>query len=275
MNKAYNKEDRFHDVIYSNQRPNPPNALYSSFTFASRSLLKMKHFPEQLFDVVVFPAVVLVMFTYLFGGAIAGSANDYLQFLLSGILVMTVTQITIYSGLDVNKDINKGIFDRFRTLPIWLPSSLVGLLLVDTIRYTMACVVMVSLGLLLGFQPDGGFSGVAGAILIILVFSFCLSWVWTTFGLVARSDKSLMMASMMFLYPLTFVSNAFIDPGTLPSFLRWFVALNPISALVTAVRGLMHGTATWEQIAVVMLISLAMMLIFVPITMHLYRKKSR
>lgn len=266
-------DERLQEAISTNSRPKRPSAVSSTLTFAIRALLRIRHVPEQMFDVTVFPIIFLLMFTYLFGGAIAGSTAEYLQFLLPGILVMTVAQITMYTGIDLNNDIRKGIFDRFRTLPIWLPSALIGALLVDVIRYSMASVIMIALGLVLGFRPEGGFIGVLGAIAMILIFSFSLSWVWTTLGLIVRSEKSLMMLSFMVMMPLTFVSNVFVDPSTLPTWLQGFVDINPISILATAVRGLMHGTATGEQIVWVLVVSLIFVVIFAPLTMYLYRNK--
>jgi ABC-2 type transport system permease protein len=248
-------------------------ALSASLTFGWRALLKIKHVPEQLFDVTAFPVIFLLMFTYLFGGAIAGSTGDYLQFLLPGILVMTVTMITMYTGMDLNKDIVKGVFDRFRTLPIWRPALLVGALAVDTVRYSMAALIMISLGLLLGFRPEGGTVGVIAAVALLLVFSFSFSWIWTALGIIMRSEKSLMMISMMFLFPLTFVSNVFVDPQTLPNWLHGFVEWNPISLLVTAVRGLMHGTASFADIGWVLLVSFMLTAVFAPLTMYLFRHK--
>lgn len=260
-------------AVASGKRPDPPNAWSSTMAFSTRALLRIKHVPEQMFDVTVFPIIFLLMFTYLFGGAIAGSTRDYLQFLLPGILVMTVSQITMYTGMDLNNDIRKGIFDRFRTLPIWLPSALIGSLLVDVIRYSMASVIMIALGLVLGFRPEGGVVGVVLAVSLVLIFSFSLSWIWTTLGLIVRSEKSLMMISFMVLMPLTFVSNVFVDPVTLPTWLQGFVNKNPISILATAVRGFMQGTGTWQHVAGVLLVSAIMTGIFAPLTMHLYRNK--
>lgn len=266
-------ELKLSDSIASSKRPKPPNAISSTLTFATRALLRIKHVPEQMFDVTVFPVIFLLMFTYLFGGAIAGSTEEYLQFLLPGILVMTVSQITMYTGIDLNNDIRKGIFDRFRTLPIWLPSALIGSLLVDVVRYSMASVIMLSLGFALGFRPDGGWLGVVGAVVLILIFSFSLSWIWTVIGLIVRSEKSLMMVSFMVLFPLTFVSNVFVDPRTLPQWLQRFVDINPISILATAVRGAMHGTGTVQQVVLVLIVSVIMTAIFAPITIYLYRNK--
>ncbi|PSL41827.1 ABC-2 type transport system permease protein [Planomicrobium soli] len=273
QNSSRTQEIQLQDSIASSERPKPPGALASTLTFATRALLRIKHVPEQMFDVTVFPIIFLLMFTYLFGGAIAGSTAEYLQFLLPGILVMTVSQITMYTGIDLNNDIRKGIFDRFRTLPIWLPSALVGALLVDVVRYSMASAIMIGLGFVLGFRPEGGVTGIFGAIMLILVFSFSFSWIWTAVGLVVRSEKSLMMISFMVLFPLTFVSNVFVDPRTLPSWLQSFVEVNPISILATAVRGAMHGTSTIEQVVWVLVVSVIMTAIFAPLTIYLYRNK--
>lgn len=237
-------------------------------------MLKIKHVPEQLFDVTAFPITFLLMFTYLFGGAVAGSTADYLQDVLPGILVMTVLFITMYTGLSLNRDIQKGVHNRFRTLPIWQPSALVGPLLADVLRYVLASTVIVTLGLALGFRADAGVGGVIAAIGLLLVFAFGLSWVWTSLGLVMRSETALTNVSMVILFPLTFVSNVFVPPETLPDWLERFVELNPISHLATAARGLMHGTNATTEIVTVLGISAALVAIFGPLTMLLYRRLS-
>ncbi|MBU9721541.1 ABC transporter permease [Bacillus alkalicola] len=265
--------EKLRKALLIRERPKKANAITNTLTFGWRALLKIKYIPEQLLDVTVFPIMFLLMFTYLFGGAIAGSTGDYLQFLLPGILVMTVVTITMYTGMELNNDIRKGIFDRFRSLPIWRPSVLVGALFVDAVRYTIASAIMITLGLILGFRPEGGVVGVLLGVGLLVLFSFSLSWIWTTLGLILRSEKSLMGVSMMVLFPLTFVSNVFVDPRTLPSWLVGFVDVNPISLVVTAVRGLMHGVATSEQIAWVLIASLVITVIFAPLTMFLYKNK--
>lgn len=267
------KSDDLRAALSSRKRPMRPNIFSTSLTFAWRALLKIKYIPEQLLDVTMTPVMFLLMYTYLFGGAIAGSIGEYLQFLLPGILVMTVIMITMYTGVELNNDITKGIFDRFRSLPIWRPAVLVGALLVDTVRYTLASGIMIVLGLILGFRPQGGFLGVLMAIALLLVFAFSMSWIWTALSLIMRTEKSLMGVSMMVMFPLTFISNVFVDPKTLPSWLEAFVDVNPISLLVTAIRGLMHGSATLEQIGLVFLSSAVLIVIFAPLTMHLYRNK--
>jgi ABC-2 type transport system permease protein len=267
------REDALRSALSSRKRPPRPGALSASLTFGWRALLKIKHVPEQLFDVTAFPIMFTLMFTYLFGGALAGSTGEYLQFLLPGILVQTVVFITIYTGFGLNTDITKGVFDRFRSLPIWRPAALVGALLGDAARYTMASTMVIVLGLILGFRPDGGVAGVLLSVVLLLVFSFSLSWIWTALGLVLRTPNSVMGVSMMVLFPLTFASNIFVDPQTMPSWLQAIVGANPITHLVTAVRGLMHGTVTAGQIGWVLLISGALIVVFAPLTMYLYRNK--
>jgi ABC-2 type transport system permease protein len=260
-------------ALSARARPPRPNALSASLTFGWRALLKIKHVPEQLFDVTAFPIMFTLMFTYLFGGALAGSTSEYLQFLLPGILVQTVVFITMYTGMGLNTDISKGVFDRFRSLPVWRPATLVGALLGDVLRYTMASTIVILLGLVLGFRPAGGVLGVLSSVVLLLVFSFSLSWIWTTLGLVLRTPNSVMMASFLILFPLTFASNIFVDPRTMPSWLEAIVGANPITHLVTAVRGLMHGTLAAGQIGWVLLMSGVLIVVFAPLTMYLYRNK--
>lgn len=251
------------------------NALSSSLTFGWRALLRIKHVPDQLFDFTVFPVIILLMFTYLFGGAIAGSTADYLQFILPGILAMTITMLTMYTGVDLKRDIEKGVFDRFQTLPIWLPSPLVGALLIDMVRYTIAATIMLVLGFVLGFRPDGGIIGIILAIVLLLIFSFCLSWIWIMLALILKSEKSLIMVSTILIVPFTFVSNVFVDPYTLPVWLQGFVDVNPVSILVNTVRDAMNGIATPEQIGWLLLVCALIAGIFAPITIHLYRNKNK
>ncbi|MBP1990615.1 ABC transporter permease [Paenibacillus eucommiae] len=260
-------------TISARTRPSRPSALSASLTFGWRALLKIKHVPEQLFDVTMFPIMFTLMFTYLFGGALAGSTGEYLQFLLPGILVQTIVMITMYTGLALNNDVSKGIFDRFRTLPIWQPSAILGALLGDAARYTMASTVVIVLGLVLGFRPDGGVVGVLLAVLLLIVFSISLTWIWTVLGLIARTPNSVMGISMMVLFPLTFGSNIFVNPETMPKWLQTLVDINPITHLVSAVRGLMHDTVKTEQIVWVLIASAVLVVVFAPITMYLYRNK--
>lgn len=199
--------------------------------------------------------------------------GNYLQFVLPGIMVQAVVFITMYTGVAVNTDQSKGIAERFRTLPIWQPSTIVEALLGDALRYTLAATMVVLLGLLLGFRPAGGVTGVVMAVLLVVVFAFSLSWAWTMLGMLMRTPTSVMMVSSVLLFPLTFVSNVYIDPETMPSWLQAAVNVNPIARLATASRGLMHGTATTDEIVWVLVACGVLTAIFAPLTMYLYRNK--
>ena len=266
-------EGTLRSALSTRTRPRRPSALGASVTFGWRAMLKIKHVPMQLFDVTAFPIMFVLLYTYLFGGALAGSPREYLQALLPAILVMTVSWITMYTGMALNTDISKGVFDRFRSLPIWRPAVLVGMLLADAVRYTLASIVVIGVGIALGFRPDGGPIGVVAAVALLLVFSFSLSWVWTALGLKLQTPESVMQLSMTVLFPLTFASNVFVDPSTMPGWVQSFVRVNPITHLATAARGLMHGTVDAGDIGWVLLWSAGLLAVFAPLTMRLYNKE--
>jgi ABC-2 type transport system permease protein len=259
-------------ALSSTPRPPRASAVSAALTFGWRGMLKVKHVPEQLLDVTITPVMFVLMFTYLFGGAIAGSTGDYLDYILPGILVMSVLFTTVYSGIALNTDLTKGVVDRFRSLPIWRPAPLVGALLGDSVRYLVAGTVIIALGVALGYRPDAGVPGVLAALALVVVFAFGLSWVFTTLGLLLRSPNAVMNAGFMGIFPLTFLSNVFVEPETLPGALEAFVNVNPISVLATASRGLMEGTADAADIAIVLATAAALTAAFAPLTTHLYRR---
>ena len=262
------------DVIALRERPPRPSPLSASMTFGWRAMLRIKHVPEQLFDVTAFPVMMTLMFTYLFGGAIAGSVNVYVQDVIPGILAISVVMITMYTGVALNVDIEKGVLDRFRSLPIWRPSVIVGALLGDAVRYTIASIVIVVLGLAIGFRPDGGLVGVLLAWALLLVFSFSVSWVWTLLGLTMRTQTAVMSTSMLFLFPLTFTSNVFVPPSTMPGWLQPVVELNPIVHLVDAMRDLMHGTPVDGSVQYTLIASVLLVAVFGTLTMRRFNSRS-
>jgi ABC-2 type transport system permease protein len=260
-------------ALTSQQTPRSPGAVANVLTFGWRALLKIKHTPEQMFDVVVTPVMFTVMFTYLFGGALAGSTREYLQFLLPGILVQTVTFTSIYTGFTLNTDVSRGVFDRFRSMPIWKLSPIVGAMAGDTIRYTVSSLIVVVLGFIMGFRPAAGIPGIVFSILLLDVFAFGIGWIFTTLALVMRTPSMVMTMSWLVLMPLTFASNIFVDPATMPGWLQAFVSVNPVALLVTAVRGLMSGTASAGDIGLALLAPAIVTAICAPIAMYLYTRK--
>ncbi len=267
------EEQAIRKALSSAPRPARPSPISAILTFGWRGILKIKHVPEQLIDATMTPVLFTLMFTYMYGGAISGSTGEYLQFILPGILMMSVVFTTVYSGVALNTDLTKGVVDRFRSLPIWRPAPLVGAVLGDSVRYLVAGTVVIIVGAILGYRPGGGWDGVLAALALTITFSFALAWVFTTLGLIMRSPNAVMNTGFMALFPLTFLSNAFVPPETLPAGLEAFVEVNPISWVVTANRGLMGGTAEAGDILLVLASAVVLTAVFVPLTSRLYRKK--
>jgi ABC-2 type transport system permease protein len=267
------KDDRLPRILAKTPHPRTASALSASLTLGWRALLKIKHVPFQLFDVTAFPLMMTLMFTFLFGGALAGSPREYIQFLLPGILIQAIVLITVYTGVGLNTDIDKGLFDRFRSLPIWQPAPIVGALLGDVMRYSVAALMVIGLGLILGFRPEGGALGVFLAVLLVLAFAFSASWIWIVVGLMVKTPESVMTSSFLLLFPLTFVSNIFVDPSTMPSWLQGVVGYNPVTHLVTASRGLMHGDAALANVVWVLVASAVITAVFAPLALRMYHKE--
>jgi ABC-2 type transport system permease protein len=263
------------DASVLSQRPAPvPVSAWSAVgTLAWRAMLKIKHVPFQLFDVTVTPIMFTLLFTYMFGGALAGSPTVYLQYLLPGILVQTVLFITVYTGVGINSDIQKGLYDRFRSLPIWQPAPVLGALVGDLFRYSIAAMLIVVLGLILGFRPAAGVLGVLLAFGLVLLFSFAVSWIWIIFAMKVKTPESVMTTSFLFLMPLTFASNIFVGLETMPAWLQTIVRHNPVTHLANASRGLMHGTEATADILWVAFASAAIVAVSAPVAMRMYHQE--
>jgi ABC-2 type transport system permease protein len=254
-------------------RQRPVSLLSAVGTLAWRAMLKIKHVPFQLFDVTVTPIMFTLLFTYIFGGALGGTPEAYIQFLLPGILVQTIVFITVYTGVGLNTDIQKGLYDRFRSLPIWQPSPILGALAGDLFRYSVASLLIIVLGLILGFRPQGGAVGVLLAFGLVLVFSFALSWIWIIFAMKVTNPESVMTTSFVFLMPLTFASNIFVGLETMPSWLQAAVRHNPVTHLTNASRGLMHGKDVSSDVVWVLAASAAIVLVAAPVALRMYHRE--
>jgi ABC-2 type transport system permease protein len=261
------------NLLGAARRPARVNTFAAVLTLAWRAMLKIKHVPFQLFDVLVFPIMTTFMFTYLFGGALAGSTSAYLQWLVPGIVVQTMVFLTVYTGVSLNSDIQKGLFDRFKSLPIWQPAPIVGALVGDLSRYVLAAIVVLIVGLILGFRPAGGVLGVVAAIALMLLFVSALSWMWIIIGMLVKTPESVMTTSMLLLFPMTFVSNIFVDPQTMPRFMQVIVSFNPVTHLTNASRGLMHGNVLGKDVVWVLVASAVVTAVFAPIAMRLYYRE--
>lgn len=255
------------------ERPAEPGAFSNALAFGWRAVLKFKHVPEQLFDLVMTPLMFTLLFTFVFGGALAGSTDRYVQFFVPGILVQTVVFNSVYSGMGLSTDLGKGLFDRFRSLPIWSLAPFAGLMVGDVLRHLIASLIILSIGMLLGYRPEAGFAGVLAALALLIVIGFGVGWVFLVLGLVMRTPNTVMTMAFTAIMPLVFASNIMVDPGTMPGWLRVFVDVNPVSLMTTAMRGLMNGGITWAQFGLALLTPALLTALLAPVTLWLYRRK--
>lgn len=249
-------------------------SLSQSFTMAYRGLLKVRHTPEQLFDVTIQPIIFTLMFSYIFGGAISGDVHSYLPVIIPGILVQTVIHTSAVTGVQLCEDMSKGVFDRFKSLPIARIAPLAGALLADTIRYTIATVLTFIVGYIMGYRPEGGLENVALSGILVIFCSWSVSWIFAFFGVIARTASSVQGISMIILFMLTFISNAFVPVNTMPAWLQWFVSINPITYLITAVRDLLNGGIAGWDLLLSIFGAMIIVIVFAPLTVRAYMRRT-
>jgi ABC-2 type transport system permease protein len=255
------------------QAPRRPSALSNALVFGWRAVLKFKHVPEQLFDLVMTPIMFTLLFTFVFGGALAGSTGAYLQYFLPGILVQTVMFNAVYSGMGLSTDFQKGLFDRFRSLPIWSLSPFAGLIVGDILRHLIAGGIILGIGLALGYRPEAGIPGVILAFALLLAIGFGTGWIFILIGLLVRTPMTVMTFGFTILFPLVFASNTMVDPATMPGWLRAFVEVNPVSLMATAIRGAMAGDVTGAEIGLALIGPALITLAIVPLVLTIYRRR--
>src|SRR5688572_18632069 len=256
-------------------RPPRPSALSNALVFGWRAALKFKHVPEQLFDLVMTPIMFTLLFTFVFGGALSGSPGEYLQVFLPGILVQTVVFNSVYSGMGLSTDLGKGLFDRFRSLPIWSLAPFAGLMVGDILRHLIAGLIILTVGLILGYRPEAGIIGVIGGFALLIVIGLGMGWVFIVLGLLVRTPSTVMTMGFAFIFPLVFASNIMVQPETMPGWLRAFVDVNPVSLMTSAIRGLMAGNATVSDVLLALIGPAVLTVLLAPVTLWLYRRSDR
>ena len=248
--------------------------ISNSLTMAYRSLVKVRRTPEQLFDVTLQPILFTLMFTYIFGGAVAGNVQNYLPIVIPGILVQTVITASMVTGVQLREDMDKGVFNRFKVMPIARIAPLAGALLADTIRYGIATVLTFVMGYILGYHPGAGLGGVVAGGLLVILFAWCISWIFAYFGIIARTASSVQGISLIILFPLTFLSNAFVPTDTLPGWLKSFVNVNPVSHLVSAIRELANQGTISHDFWLSLIGAVLIVAICAPLTVRAYMRKA-
>jgi daunorubicin resistance ABC transporter ATP-binding subunit len=260
--------------ILEHSRPQHRSGWFSNkLMFGWRNLIKIKHIPEQFMDVLITPIMFTFMFTYIFGGALAGSTKAYLQFFIPGILVQTLTFNAMYAGININNDVSKGIFDRFRSMPIWLPAPLSGIFIGDFLRHLISGSLVLLFGFMLGFRTGAGLPAFAVSFVIMIFFAMSISWIFIIMGLTMRSSSAVMSFGWLILMPLVFMSNIFADPSTMPVWLQKFISFNPLAWQVDAVRGLLAGTSSGKAILTALGSSLGITAVLFPLTVWVYQKE--
>jgi ABC-2 type transport system permease protein len=254
-------------------RPSPQDTLTQTFAMAWRALKKMRRNPEQFFDVTLQPILFTAMFAYVFGGAVSGSVSDYLPLMIPGILAQTALTASMATGTQMREDMDKGVFDRFKSLPIARIAPLAGPMMADLLRYGIAATITIAVGLLMGYRPGGGAFGVTAGWLLTIVSGWSLAWIFAWLGTVARSAQAVQGIGMMIMFPLTFLSNAYVPAETMPGWLQAFVNINPVSHVVTAVRDLMNDGAVTGQVGWALLACALVVAIFAPLAVRSYSRK--
>jgi ABC transporter DrrB family efflux protein len=253
--------------------------LADSAEMMRRNLFHIRRTPELLLDVTLSPIMFVLLFTFVFGGAIdvgreGGGDASYINFLMAGIFVQTVAFAGIYTSVLLANDIQKGMIDRFRSLPMSQSSVLTGRTLTDLLRAALAVAIMFVVGLLVGFRPEGGALGVAAAIAIMLLFGFALSWVGVAAGALVRTPEALQGMIFAVVFPLTFVSSAFVPTQTMPDWMRIFADNQPMTHVVNAVRDLTLGTNLYDAELPAILWSIAILVVGFPLGVRLYNRRT-
>jgi ABC-2 type transport system permease protein len=260
-------------VARARPRPTPRETVSQTISMASRALKKMRRNPEQFFDVTIQPLLFTTMFAYIFGGAISGSVHRYLPLMIPGIVAQTVLTSCMATGVQLREDFDKGVFDRFKSLPIARIAPLAGPMLADAVRYLIASTLTFATGIAIGYRPHGGVLGVGGAILLAIFAGWSLAWIFAWFGTIARSAQGVQGISMLVLFPLTFLSNAFVPVNTLPGWLEAFVKVNPVSHLVSAARSLANQGVVTGEVGWTLLACAAVIAVFAPLSVMTYKRK--
>jgi ABC-2 type transport system permease protein len=259
-------------VAATHARSSLVETLVQTLVMAWRALKKMRRNPEQFFDVTLQPLLFTAMFAYIFGGAISGNVHSYLPLLIPGIVAQTVLTTCMATGVTLREDMEKGVFDRFKALPMARIAPLAGPMTADLVRYLIAAGLTFFTGVLIGYRPSGGVLGVLGAILLSVITGWSLAWIFTWLGTITKSAKSVQGMSMLILFPLTFLSNAFVPVTTLPGWLAAFVKVNPVSHLVSGTRDLANRGAVSAEVGWTLLACLVVIAVFAPLSVRSYRR---
>lgn len=252
----------------------PLRTARQSLTLTWRSLVKIRHSPDQLLDVTLMPVTFVLLFVFLFGDSVSGNWHAYLQFVLPGVAVQTMVFGSLNTALGFSSDLRTGVFDRFRSLPIARSAPLIGRVLGDAVRNVLSLILVFALGAVLGFRPHGHpLAWLAGCALIML-FSFGICWVSVLIGVLARTPESIQGFALLMIFPLAFGSNSFVPTAKLPGWLQAWVKINPVSQVAGAGRGLILNMPVGHTVTASLLWTAGIVATFGSAAVWAYQRKS-
>jgi oleandomycin transport system permease protein len=255
-------------------RVRPVEGLRQSISLSWRTLVQIKHNPTELIDFSIQPIMFLLLFTYVFGGAISGTTGDYLTFALPGIIVQNALFGTLNTGLGLNSDLTKGVFDRLRALPIARWAPLAGRIAADMVKQAWSIALLLGLGSIMGFRVGTGVAGVLGAFAVLLVVAVAFSWISVLVGMLVSEPDKVMIFGFAVMFPVTFVSNAFVPSDTMPSWLQGWVDVNPVTIVADAIRGLLVSGPVAAPVTGALLWAAGIMVVFAPLAVRAFRKRT-
>jgi ABC-2 type transport system permease protein/oleandomycin transport system permease protein len=247
-------------------------AVSDTVVLAKRNLMHIPRMPELLVFSTIQPVIFVLLFRYVFGGAIDVRGTSYVNYLMAGIFAQTVIFGAMITGVGLSEDLTRGLIDRFRSLPMARSAVLAGRTLADLARNLLVVVIMLVVGLAVGFRPQGSPLAWLGALALLLLVSYAFSWISATIGLALRNPEAVQSAGFIWVFPLTFASSAFVQTSTMPGWLRAFADHQPVTIVVNTVRGLFLdqpiGSDGWQALAW----CVAILAVFVPLSVRIYRR---
>ena len=255
-------------------RPRLYWTIADALVLAKRHLIQIPRIPEELIFATIQPIMFVLLFRYVFGGAIAVSGTSYVNYLMAGIFAQTVIFGATSTGIGLATDLQRGLVDRFRSLPMAKSAVLTGRTISDLVRNTFVVFVMWMVGLLVGFRPDGNVLSWVAAVGLLLLTSFAFSWISATIGLLVNSVEAAQSAGFIWLFPLTFASSAFVPTQSMPSWLQTFANHQPVTLIVNAVRGLLlnqpNASTIWQALAW----CIGILVVFIPLAVWAYGRRT-
>ncbi|MCD6728244.1 MAG: ABC transporter permease [Solirubrobacteraceae bacterium] len=239
---------------------------------AERNLVRLPRAPDLLLAFTVQPVMFLLLFVYVFGGAISTPGYDYVDFLIPGIIVQNIAFGGFVTALGLNEDLHKGLIDRFRSLPMARPAVLAGRTLSDVVTNSLSIVVLLVTGLIIGFSFDASPPEILGGVVLLLLFGYAFSWVFALLGLLVSSPEAASSLGFIAVFPLTFVSSAFVPIDSMPTALQAFAQVNPFTVTVDAMRALWLGAPAGDNVWGAFAWALAILAVFAPLAVARYRR---